>query len=48
MIKNKKPNPLSVFKIRQVKSAVPTFEYVNLPIKYNIEDSLSKWIKPNL
>jgi len=48
MIKNKQPNPLDVFKIRQVKSAVPTFEYVNLPIKYNIEDSLSKWINVNL
>ena len=48
MIKNKKPNPLSVFKVRQVKTPVPYFEYVNLPLKYNIEDSLSKWIQSNL
>ncbi len=48
MIKNKKPNPLNVFDIRQVKTAVPSFEYVNLPIKYNLEESLSKWINSNL
>ena len=48
MIKNKKPNPLNVFDIRQVKTAVPSFEYINLPIKYNLEDSLSKWINCNL
>jgi hypothetical protein len=48
MIKNKTPNPLNVFEVRQVKSALPHFEYVNLPMKYNLEDSLIKWIKQNL
>ena len=48
MIKNKKPNPLNVFEVRQVKSAPPHFEYVNLPMKYNLEESLVKWIKQNL
>ena len=48
MIKNKKINPLNVFEVRQVKSAPPHFEYVNLPMKYNLEDSLIKWIKQNL
>ena len=48
MIKNKKPNPLNVFEVRQVKSALPHFEYVNLPIKYNLEESLVKWINQNL
>ena len=48
MIKNKNPNPLNVFKIQKVKSAVPNFEYVNLPIKYNLEDSLDKWINSHL
>ena len=37
-----------MFKIRQVKTAVPYFEYVNLPMKYNLEDSLSKWINSHL
>ena len=48
MIKNKKINPLNVFEVRQVKSAPPHFEYVNLPMKYNLEDSLIKWIKQHL
>lgn len=48
MIKNKKPNPLNVFEVRQVKSAPPHFEYVNLPMKYNLEESLIKWINSNL
>ena len=48
MIKNNRPNPLNVFEVRQVKSAPPHFEYVNLPMKYNLEDSLVKWVKHNL
>ena len=48
MIKNRKPNPLNVFQVRQVISAPPHFEYVNLPMKYNLEDSLVKWIKQHL
>ena len=48
MIKHNQPNPLNVFEVRQVKSAPPHFEYVNLPMKYNLEESLVKWIKQNL
>ncbi len=48
MIKNKKPNPLNVFNIRKVKTAVPCFEYVNLPISYNLERALDNWINSNL
>lgn len=48
MIKNKKPNPYDVFKIRKVKVPIPYFEYVNLPSSYNIEESLSNWIDSNL
>lgn len=48
MIKNKKLNPLNIFEVRQVKSAPPHFEYVNLPMTYNIEDSMVKWVKNNL
>ena len=48
MIKNKKHNPLNVINIRKVKSAIPNFEYINLPTKYNLEDSLDKWISNNL
>ena len=48
MIKNKNPNPLNVFNIRKLKTAVPYFEYVNLPVTYNIEEALSTWIDSNL
>ena len=48
MIKNKKPNPYEVFQVRKVKTAIPYFEYVNLPSQYNMEDSLNKWIRSNL
>jgi hypothetical protein len=47
MIKNKEPNPLNVFEVRQVKSAPPHFEYINLPYTYNMEQSIAKWIKKN-
>ena len=48
MIKNGIPNPLNVFEARQVKSAPPHFEYVNLPMTYNIEASIVKWVKQHL
>ena len=48
MIKNKKPNPLNVLEVRQVPVAQPHFEYINIPLKYNLEDSLKKWIENNL
>jgi hypothetical protein len=48
MIKNGEPNPLNVFEVRRVKAAAPHFEYVNIPMKYNLEQSLTKWIERNL
>ena len=48
MIKNKKINPLNVFEVRQAKSAPPHFEYVNLPMTYNIEGTIVKWVNKNL
>lgn len=48
MIKDNKPNPLNVFGVRQVKMAPSHFEYVNLPLTYNIEATIVKWINQNL
>lgn len=48
MIKNAEPNPLNLFNIRQVQYAPAHFEYVNLPTKYNLEQSLAKWIDGHL
>jgi len=48
MIKNKTPNPLNVFGVRKSKVAQPHFEYVSIPLKYNLEDTLIKWIERHL
>ena len=48
MIKIKEPNPLNVFGVRRAKVAPPHFEYVNLPLLYNVEESVVKWIEKNL
>jgi hypothetical protein len=48
MISDKKINPLEVFNVRQVTCAPPHFEYINLPMTYNLEQSISKWVKNNL
>ena len=48
MIKNKKANPLNFFQIRRLEVPPGHFEYSSIPLKYNLEDSLSKWIEENL
>ena len=48
LLKNKEPNRLEVFDCREAKSAPLHFEYIKIPLKYNLEDSISKWIKDNL
>lgn len=48
MNKLKDPNPLNVFNTRRTLVAPPHFEYVNLPLTYNLEDTLVKWIEKNL
>jgi len=48
MIKQKKPNPLNVFKIRKLKMPPRHFEYVSIPLKYNLEKSIARWIEDNL
>ena len=48
MIKNKTPNPLELFKLRQVSCLPPHFELVQTPIVYNMEASITAWIKDHL
>ena len=48
MIKNKKLNPLNILEVRRATVPPPHFEYMNIPIKYNLEESLNKWIEKNL
>lgn len=47
-MKTKDPNPLNVFGVRQCTFAPPHFEYVNVPMSYNLESSIVKWVDNNL
>ena len=44
----KKPNPLNFFGCRQSKVPPPYFEYIVLPQRYNLEDSINRWIDEHL
>ena len=43
--KLKDPNPLNVFKIRQLNKAPVHFEYLIIPLQYNLETAITKWIE---
>jgi len=44
----KKPNILDYFNIRRPNTAPSHFEYINIPIQYNLEKSISNWISDHL
>lgn len=44
----KDPNPLNVLEMRRVQSAPPHFDYLTIPLTYNIEQSIIKWIEQYL
>lgn len=48
MIKNYDPNPLCVLDVQEVGFAEPHFEYVDIPLIYNLEKSLKEWISGHL
>jgi hypothetical protein len=48
MIKNKEPNPLNFFNVRKLKVPPQHFEFINLQMRYNLEDALVKWIEEHL
>tara|TARA_B110000503_G_scaffold68570_1_gene107049 strand:+ start:4623 stop:4898 length:276 start_codon:yes stop_codon:yes gene_type:complete len=48
MLNNKEPNPLNFFNLRKLKVPPRHFEYINLQMKYNLEDALVKWIEEHL
>lgn len=47
-LKIKKPNALDFFNLRQPNSAPPHFEYILIPMQYNLEKTISRWISENL
>jgi hypothetical protein len=48
MLRHKEPNAYNLFEIRRLKVPSPHCEYINLPLKYNLEQSLVNWISTNL
>jgi hypothetical protein len=48
MIKNKPINTLEILNLRQVDFPPTHFDYITLPMKFNLEESLAKWISKNL
>lgn len=48
MYKLKEPNPLNLFGLRRLNLAAPHFEYITIPLSYNLEDSIEKWIIKHL
>jgi hypothetical protein len=48
MIKTKAPNALNLFGIRRLNFPVEHFESITMPIVYNMENSITKWIEHNL
>ena len=36
---------MNVFEVRRAKFDPPHFEYANLPITYNLEEGISRWIE---
>ena len=45
MIKEKTINPYEILQARRVVSAPPHFEYIDIPLRYNLQESLDKWIQ---
>jgi hypothetical protein len=48
VLKGNKLNPLNFFELRTVKVPPPHFEYITIPLGYNLQDSICKWIHDNL
>jgi hypothetical protein len=46
--KRGEPNPLELFNIRRLKYEAPHLKYIDIPLSYNIEQALVKWINYHL
>jgi len=47
-LKIKKPNHLDFWNIRQPQSAPPHFDYINIPVQYNLQETITRWIQLHL
>lgn len=43
-----KVNPFAVFKIRRALTPPDHFDYANIPLSYNMEEAVERWVKNNL
>lgn len=48
MAKIKDPNPTNFFEGRQLELLPPHFEVQTMPMMYNLQESVTKWITGNL
>ena len=48
MLKFDNPNPLQFFNLRKQEVPISHFEYVEIPTKYNLEQSINNWIYTHL
>jgi len=48
VLKNGQPNALDFFGIRELRTFPKHFDFVTVEMRYNLEDSIRKWIKHNL
>ena len=46
--KLKDPNALNFFKLRKLNRIPPHFEFISVPLTYNLQGSIEKWIMANL
>ena len=44
----KDPNPLNLFGIRKLEKPPGHFEYITIPVHYNIEIAIAKWIEMHM
>lgn len=48
LLKIKKANRLNFYGVRKAPSAPAHFDYITIPLHYNLERSMDKWIHDNL
>jgi hypothetical protein len=48
MLKIKRPNHLNIYNVRQPNTAPSYFEYIYIPLQYNLKETISRWILNNL
>jgi hypothetical protein len=48
VLKLKEPNALNLFGLRRIELAPPHYESITVPLSYNLEHSIERWIMSHL